>query len=58
MLEALNRDPDAAPEEQLKAVRQSVDDFVGEAPQFDDMTMLGFCYYGPQGPEKTEASGL
>ena len=57
MLEVLNRDPEAAPEEQLKAVRQSVDDFVGEAPQFDDMTMLGFCYYGPQGPEKTEASG-
>ena len=57
MLEALNRNPEAAPEEQLKAVRQSVDDFVGEAPQFDDMTMLGFYYYGPQGPEKTEASG-
>jgi sigma-B regulation protein RsbU (phosphoserine phosphatase) len=57
MLEALNRNPEAAPEEQLKAVRQSVDDFVGEAPQFDDMTMLGFCYYGPQRPEKTEASG-
>ena len=58
MLEALNRDPDAAPEEQLKAVRESVDEFVGEAPQFDDMTMLSFCYNGPSGQEKTAAPEL
>ena len=58
MLEALNRDPDAAPEEQLKAVRESVDEFVGEAPQFDDMTMLGFCYNGPTGQEKTASPEL
>ena len=58
MLEALNRDPDAAPEEQLKAVRESVDEFVGEAPQFDDMTMLGFCYNGPSGQKKTAAPEL
>jgi sigma-B regulation protein RsbU (phosphoserine phosphatase) len=57
MLEALNRAPEAAPEEQLKAVRQSVDDFVGEAPQFDDMTMLSFCYYGPQRQEETDTTG-
>ena len=58
MLEALNRDPSAAPEEQLKAVRESVDEFVGEAPQFDDMTMLGFCYNGPSGQEKTASPEL
>ena len=58
MLEALNRDPSAAPEEQLKAVRESVDEFVGEAPQFDDMTMLGFCYNGPSGQKKTAAPEL
>ena len=58
MLEALNRDPDAAPEEQLKAVRESVDKFVGEAPQFDDMTMLGFCYNGPTRQEKTASPEL
>ena len=58
MLEALNRDPDAAPEEQLKAVRESVDEFVGEAPQFDDMTMLGFCYNGASGQKKTVAPEL
>ena len=58
MLEVLNRDPDAAPEELLKAVRESVDEFVGEAPQFDDMTMLGFCYNGPTGQEKTASPEL
>ena len=58
MLEALNRDPEALPEAQLKAVRQSMDEFVGEAPQFDDITMLSFCYYGPQGQEQTEAPDL
>ena len=58
MLEVLNRDPDAAPEELLKAVRESVDEFVGEAPQFDDMTMLGFCYNGASGQKKTVAPEL
>lgn len=30
------------PEDILKAVRQDVDAFVGDAPQFDDLTMLAF----------------
>ncbi len=30
-----------SPEELLKAVRKDVDEFVGTAPQFDDLTMLG-----------------
>ena len=58
MLEALNRDPVASPEAQLKAVRESLDAFVGDAPQFDDITMLGMCYYGPQGQAKTENAQL
>ena len=58
MLEALNRDPEASPEAQLKAVRESLDAFVGDAPQFDDITMLGMCYYGPQGQAKTENAQL
>ena len=58
MLEALNRDPEASPEAQLKAVRESLDAFVGDAPQFDDITMLGMCYYGPQGQVKTETEQL
>ena len=40
MLEALNKDPAASPEQLLKNVRASVDAFVKEAEQFDDLTML------------------
>ena len=47
MLEVLNENPEAAPEEVLAAVKQSVDLFVGEAPQFDDLTMLCLSYHGP-----------
>ncbi len=52
MLGALNENPDAAPEAILKAVKRSVDGFVGDAPQFDDITMLCLKYYGPNGSEK------
>ena len=46
MLEALNSVPDATTEELLNTVKQSTEEFVGEAPQFDDLTMLGFYYFG------------
>ncbi|MBR4515643.1 MAG: SpoIIE family protein phosphatase [Lachnospiraceae bacterium] len=46
MLEALNIDPDASQEQILKNVKKSVDEFVGKADKFDDLTMLGFKYYG------------
>ena len=46
MLAALNVDPDAAPETILKNVHAAVDDFVQEAEQFDDMTMLCLVYKG------------
>ena len=46
MLEALNSDPNAEPGELLQNVRNSVDDFVDEAPQFDDLTMLCMKYNG------------
>ena len=46
-LAALNQVTDATPEETLKTVRSSVDAFVGEAPQFDDLTMMCVRYYGP-----------
>ncbi|MBR5091602.1 MAG: PP2C family protein-serine/threonine phosphatase [Ruminiclostridium sp.] len=42
MLEALNKEPDASPEKLLGNVHTAVNDFVGEAPQFDDLTMLAF----------------
>jgi sigma-B regulation protein RsbU (phosphoserine phosphatase) len=47
MLAALNDNPDAAPSEVLPAVRAGVDAFVGDAEQFDDLTMLCFKYIGP-----------
>ena len=48
MLAALNGDPDASPEGVLKNVRRAVDDFVGEAEQFDDLTMLCLHYKWPE----------
>ena len=38
---------DASQKDVLMAVRTAVDAFVKEAPQFDDLTMLGLKYYGP-----------
>ena len=45
-LEALNADPGASPDVLLGNVKKAIDDFVGDAPQFDDITMLGFTYFG------------
>ena len=47
MIDALNTDPDAAPKELLGNVRTSVDSFVKDAEQFDDLTMLCLEYKGP-----------
>jgi sigma-B regulation protein RsbU (phosphoserine phosphatase) len=46
MVEALNRAKDAPPQEILRRVRMEVDEFVGEAEQFDDLTMLCLEYKG------------
>ena len=46
LLNALNRDPKAMPAELLSNVHKAIEEFVGEAPQFDDITMLGFSYSG------------
>ena len=48
MLDALNKDPDADPAILLRNVRRAVDEFVGSDEQFDDLTMLGFEYLGPE----------
>jgi sigma-B regulation protein RsbU (phosphoserine phosphatase) len=48
LLTALNREPDAAPEQLLRNVRRDVDEFVGSAEQFDDLTMLCLEYRGPE----------
>ena len=47
MLKALNRDPGATPEVLLRTVKEEIDTFVGDAPQFDDITMLGLTWFGP-----------
>ena len=52
MLAALNINPHAIPEEQLPAVKADIDSFVGDAPQFDDITMLGLYYRGTAGNSK------
>ena len=44
LLDALNSDTSAAPEQILKNVRGAVDAFVKEAEQFDDLTMLCIEY--------------
>lgn len=45
-LEALNRDKDAGPQELIRNVMEDIDAFVGEAEQFDDITMLSVLYHG------------
>ena len=40
LLEVMNRNLEDGPVQLLEAIRTSVDEFVGEAEQFDDMTML------------------
>ena len=46
MLTVLNEAPDASPEEILRNVRREVDEFVKDAEQFDDLTMLCMEYRG------------
>ena len=46
MLEAMNADPDADPVTLLQNVKAAVNDFVADAEQFDDMTMLCLEYKG------------
>ena len=45
-LEALNSAANATSRELLEQVRKSVDEFVGDAEQFDDLTMLAIEYIG------------
>ncbi len=45
-IRALNMASSENPEEILKKAHKAVDDFVREAPQFDDMTMLCIKYLG------------
>ena len=53
-LAALNGVPDADAEETLNEVRRAVDTFVGNAPQFDDLTMMCIVYHGAEHAQVTE----
>ena len=46
LVKALNEVKEAGPEETLQHVRKSIDSFVKEAEQFDDITMLCIKYNG------------
>ena len=46
LTEALNTCRDAGPEEILRTVKNAVHDFVGDAEQFDDLTMMCIQYFG------------
>ncbi|MDO5122251.1 MAG: PP2C family protein-serine/threonine phosphatase, partial [Erysipelotrichaceae bacterium] len=46
MIDALNVDPASEPHQILENVQQAVNDFVKEAEQFDDLTMMCFAYKG------------
>jgi serine phosphatase RsbU (regulator of sigma subunit) len=44
--EVLNAHKDASSKDLCTYVKESVDEFTGEAEQFDDITMLAFCFKG------------
>ena len=52
MLSALNADPDAAPIQVLKNVKDGINTFMEDAEQFDDITMLCLKYFGPNSKMK------
>ena len=47
MLDALNRESGDNPKTILKNVNEGIKEFIGDAEQFDDTTMLCFHYKGP-----------
>ena len=49
MVTVLNTGTKLSTEELLKVVKKDIDKFVGDAPQFDDITMLNLVYYGEGG---------
>ena len=46
MIDALNKNADLSVNEILANIKRDVDEFTGDAPQFDDITMLGIKYFG------------
>ena len=46
LLDSLNKQCDRTPQEIVVHVREDIDNFVGTAEQFDDITLLCFTYHG------------
>ena len=46
MTDTLNHVKDGTPSEIIQELAQHVDSYVGEAPQFDDLTMMCIIYNG------------
>lgn len=53
LLHALNLQKGVSPKELLHGVQKDIDMFVGDAIQFDDITMLAMTYREAEGQEKT-----
>lgn len=52
LLDTLNNGPETDPQAILENVKKAVGEFVQEAEQFDDLTMLAFEYHGPDNNER------
>ena len=46
MIDVLNENPSDSPEKLIHTMKEKIDEFVGDAPQFDDLTMLCIKYKG------------
>ena len=46
MIQTLNETPDSAPKILLENMQRAVDEFVKDAEQFDDLTMMCLSYNG------------
>ena len=57
MIEALRSAEDKTPKEILAAVDAAVDEFIGDAPQFDDLTMLCIQYNGQEENDRSDNQG-
>ena len=51
LISAAAKAPSTEPSELLAYIRQQIDLFAGQEPQYDDITMIGLKYYGPQSGE-------
>lgn len=52
MLSALNKTAGMGPQETVHEIKQDIDKFVGDAPQFDDITMLSFFFMRKNAPDR------